>query len=395
MAWSCWGRIRCIAGIRLAVLAVELCVYHVFTPYMSSHRLERHSPLIVWDSLWFADIAAKGYDFEQKNAFYPGVPLLLRVLGSFLSSVAAEIAAVALANASAITAIVMLVPVVEAHYPTLAKPWTVLVSLSQCSAFLSTAYTEPFFLLANAACLRLLLPPSQTLTTGIPWRAVLMLPPLAAAGSLRSNGAVLAGYLWFVPFISTVRVMGQGTRAMCRVIPRVALLSALAICGTVLALVPTAAMALRAQAALCPGRPWCGTVTGLYSFVQGEYWGVGFLQSLRPDQAGNILLAAPSLAIAGLAVVDPLNRQLRHAPADHRVQLGLLLAVQTAVLLTAATVMHINVFARLLLTTQPLVLLPALRRARVGSWVWSGVLGLIVGFGALGTVFVPLHLPFT
>ena len=43
-------------------------------------------------------------------------------------------------------------------------------------------------------------------------------------------------------------------------------------------------------------RPWCSKFPpSVYAFIQSEYWDVGFLQSWRVSQMGNILIASPAL----------------------------------------------------------------------------------------------------
>ncbi len=382
-----WRALRLALVLKLLTLVIMLCSAALLPSYNVSHLISGHGPLTVWDALWFNDISMHGYDHEQKYAFYPGVPLLLALTRDIFSiaPLAAEATVIAIANAATVLGVAILAPVVRHAAPLVATPWVVAVVLGQAAPFLTVGYTEPFFILANCVALRMLLGPGGVIAR--PALLPLLVVPLAPAVALRSNGAVLAGYALYPGFHHTVTLLHPARRTL-RQVATAAWTSAVgAGIAVIVGLAGAVLTQVHATAALCPGRPWCGG--SVYSFVQAECWGVGLLSSFRSDQLGNILLAAPALIITATAIAAP--RSIAPHPSDTLAHIRLLVAVQCVGLAGLAAVMHINVYARLLASTQPLVLLTAMGWGRATA----PVLALWSAFGLLGCVLFATHLPFT
>jgi GPI mannosyltransferase 2 len=125
------------------------------------------------------------------------------------------------------------------------------------------ATTGPARCALGSVCLLL------TATTGgrRPWAAAVA---VGAAGLVRSNGVLLAGFFAYDGLVAWARAPRWGHAA--RVLVRTAALGAVA-CAPMLAMQWHAYRAYCVDAPPHVARPWCGaTVPLLYSFVQAHYW---------------------------------------------------------------------------------------------------------------------------
>ena len=112
--------------------------------------------------------------------------------------------------------------------------------------------------------------------------------------------------------------------------------------------------------ALSSPRPWClpgpfAPLSNAYSFVQGHYWGVGFLKYYQLQQLPNFLLALPILS---LSIIDS-TAYLLSAASQRKQSLGkqsiphvfhtLFLGV------FALLFVHVQISTRLIATSSPAI----------------------------------------
>ena len=116
-----------------------------------------------WDALWYVRIALDSYPDAKTSAFFPLMPLLMRVVSITLapfigSEAAAFVAGMLIANAAMLGALVVLHRLVAAEYDSATAQRAVLyLALFPKALFTFTAYSESLFLLlaiASYACMR-------------------------------------------------------------------------------------------------------------------------------------------------------------------------------------------------------------------------------------------------
>lgn len=163
---------------RLATVCLALGFAWLFAPYDSSSLVTGSqswlSPLANWDGVHLVDVARHGYRFEHSYAFFPGYPLLVRLLSKSFS-LDAVTTAVLLSNVCFVLAAVV-VSRLDGRNAAL------LFLISPASIFFSAAYTESLFaLLVCVGCF--------FLEHRRHWSAC---AAFFACSVVRSNGAVLA-----------------------------------------------------------------------------------------------------------------------------------------------------------------------------------------------------------
>ncbi|KAK0520514.1 ER membrane glycoprotein subunit of the GPI transamidase complex-like protein [Tilletia horrida] len=265
-------------------------------------------PLIRWDAVHFLEIAHQGYSLEHLFAFQPALPVVLRWSGSIRqgdqgwnASQAVLLASLAAAVAATLSPW-LLFHITWRHTasPSLAFLSALLSIFSPAPATLVTPSPEAFFSVLTLIGL-LALSPSSTGDGGrrsprsaLAYAARIAIASLAfaAATSFRANGVMLAGYVAFsLWWASDARVIP----ALVRI-----LLNAL----IALPILPYIAFQWWAKTLFCQvsgeeDRPWCADfLPSIYTFVQRQYWNVGFLRYWEAAQLPNFVLAAPILALA-------------------------------------------------------------------------------------------------
>ncbi|EQK97835.1 glycosyltransferase family 76 [Ophiocordyceps sinensis CO18] len=317
-----------------------------------------------WDALYFMHHAREGYVFEQEWAFSAALPLVVRGLLSVLplpvdDAAWEPVVAIAIVHASHLVAVLALhrLTMVVCGDAKLALVASALHVVSPAGLFLSAPYAEsPFAALSFVGSLLFAL--------GIKhkrhWakRAVAIVGAGVAFGlatAFRSNG-LSNGLLFAVGAFKCLDVFVRKpsiSRLLALVAPVVG-----GLCVAAGSVVPQAAAWRRfcrdAPAGLEP-RPWCSrTVPSIYTFVQSEYWDVGFLRYWTLNQLPLFLLASPMLAIlivSGFAVLrKPASglKSLKYGPGeDYRIFARATAASQALVALLAITNYHVQVVPRL------------------------------------------------
>lgn len=121
----------------------------------------------------------------------------------------------------------------------------------------------------------------------------------ALAGSFRSNGTLLAGFIIWGTVVEPISTACRASLTNTILLKRIfhgAFLAAIVF-------TPFAWHQRNAYISFCSDledsrRPWCTERPPLvYTFVQSEYWNVGFLRYWTPQQLPNIILAVPVLLL--------------------------------------------------------------------------------------------------
>ncbi|KAL7423572.1 ER membrane glycoprotein subunit of the GPI transamidase complex-like protein [Cryptotrichosporon argae] len=305
--------VRLLVVLSLAHSLLTLALIHLVSLFVPAFDASHARPTVRWDAVHFLGIARAGYGFEQQLAFQPGFFALVRAPWVFVEHarrllswavgagghvgrhtalgdlaegqlvLSATIINV-LARTAATVQLYRLTKRVSA--PPFALTAALLYILAPCPAVLVSPYTEPTYALCVMTGYGLAL-------DGRVWAAALA---LGAGTSVRSTGVFNAAVLaWLAVF------------ACGRPSLRTAVERAAAAAGPCLVVVaPFVLFQTYAYASFCrpSTRPWCAArVPVAYSFVQREYWNVGWLHYWTLSQLPNFLIAAPVLALSALGVL--------------------------------------------------------------------------------------------
>ncbi|KAI3970266.1 hypothetical protein MKX01_023913 [Papaver californicum] len=256
---------------------------------------------IVWDGVYFIRIAQCGYEYEQTYAFFPLLPIFIYIPSRTVFAPLVPIIgyrAVLGLSGYVINNVAFLLSVVYFYRISIiilkdrktAFRASMLFCFNPASIFYSSIYTESLYSLFSLGGIYHLLSGGNTI-------AVLL---FALSGFARSNGVLNAGYICF-------QAMHQAYDAIFQK-KRIGLAAMTLIDGALRSLcifAPFVAFQAYGYHNLCRGvisdemRPWCkARVPFLYDFLQGHYWGVGFLKYFQLKQLPNFLLASPILSLA-------------------------------------------------------------------------------------------------
>ncbi|KAK9827676.1 hypothetical protein WJX81_007104 [Elliptochloris bilobata] len=234
----------------------------------------------------------------------------------------------------------------------LAARATLMFCLTPASIFYSAIYTESLFAVLSFV--------GMLCARRSPWLAT---AAFAAATATRSNGILSCSYLVYAMLCNMAAERGS-TLAMPAPadwqVRQAAVGRRAAACAPVLF-----ATALHAR------------LPYLYGHVQAAYWDVGLLRSYRPNQAPNILLAAPILAMSACG-------------ADAAAPYVLHWAAATA---AAALVLHVQVSTRFLSSCPPLYWYAARLAGSSGAGARRAVWGFFLGYALLGALLFPNFYP--
>ncbi|KAI9340869.1 dolichol-p-mannose mannosyltransferase, partial [Obelidium mucronatum] len=391
------------------VLAVALIVRTSgFVAYDSSSELIGLGPLfpglVSWDAVYFAGVAQDGgYVFEQSHAFFPGLPLISRGIASLLaSSNPSLIVAIGLCVSNiafiAAAAVLYRLSVVVLKDHNLARASAILFCFSPSAAFMSSMYTESLFAMLSFSGM-LFHSSNRNWLASVTWML---------AGVVRSNAIVFIGFFLY-QYLKSISV--------CKKLNLMLLMQTIVQSSIVLS--GFAFFQYYGYTSYCHDvsnlRPWCRrSLPLLYSFVQKEYWNVGFLQYWTPSQIPNFLLAAPMVITSFAAIRSYFYNNVRRfltlgLVEDKKVakqsstgfySLNTLPHIFLCLFLTLYCLfcMHVQVITRFF-TSMPVVywylahciLLgrQSLRNYSVGRVI----LGWFVGYGAVGVVLFSLFYP--
>ncbi|VFQ69908.1 unnamed protein product [Cuscuta campestris] len=317
--------LKCAVVSRLVVIFLAILWRCLLSPYDTSasidpscltSELNSHAPPvllprvaaaiengIVWDSVYFVRIAQCGYEYEQSYAFFPLLPISISLLsrsvfsplipvighravlglsGCVLNNIAFVLAALYLYRLS----------VIVVKDSELAMRASLLFCLNPASVFYSSIYTESLYALFSIGGL-------YYFTSGARNIATLW---FALSGFSRSNGILTAGYICFqmmhsvyssavlrkhAIFVFWELIVGA-IRSICIIFPFIGFQA-------------------YGYYNICVGHspsPWCKKRIPLfYDYIQGHYWGVGFLRYFQIKQIPNFVLASPVLSLALCSII--------------------------------------------------------------------------------------------
>ncbi|PCH43477.1 glycosyltransferase family 76 protein [Wolfiporia cocos MD-104 SS10] len=304
------GHIRLIRSVSFAswILSALLVYISSLLPlFDSSPRvvLNEHQswitlaarPLLRWDSFHFAHIARSGHMYEYEWAFLPGPPLLMRGVARLLQILdqrrpfPAQAASWEYVLLGGTLAACFCGTASTLYYLTLhhfrSRSFSLLTSLlsllpSSPGTLRLSGYSEPFFTYLSYK--------GMLYCTSSDW--FLATWCFALAGLFRSNGVMLGGFIiWGLliePFLAKEKISAS------RLAYTIALTSAI--------FTPFIAHQFSAYQSFCvpaiTPAPWCSYFPpAIYSYVQKEYWNVGFLRYWTMQQLPNFLICAPVLLL--------------------------------------------------------------------------------------------------
>ncbi|KAF9305252.1 hypothetical protein BGZ74_010858 [Mortierella antarctica] len=233
-----------------------------------------------WDAFYFVHIAEHGYAFEQAHAFFPLLPISMRLVANTVLAPLSLVmtyqqqlvlAGVLVANGSFIIAAVQLYRLSNTLFGNerFAFLSALLYILTPSGIFMSAIYTESLFAAISFS--------GMIFTAQKRYLMAAILFSLSSTA--RSNGILYAGY-----FVYDLVIQMDLSK-------------------------PT--MAYHSNVYM---RPWClAKPPLLYTFVQSFYWNIGFLRYYEIKQIPNFLMAAPMITLSAVGIYSYLMHDTRRA----------------------------------------------------------------------------------
>ncbi|KAF0694127.1 Aste57867_14967 [Aphanomyces stellatus] len=405
---------------RVWVTSMALTSHFFITPYDTSaitHSNSIFSAFAAWDGVYFVDIAADGYRYENTHAFFPLFPLLVRWTSVLFTPFVDETAALLVAG----WCISNVCFVLAAHYlhllgrvllknDALATRAALFFCFCPSGIFMSSCYSESLMCFLSF-CGMYLLELYRTASSSSSRRYLhLFLSALlfGLASATRSNGLLLSLYIAYYRLCDSPHPVTDFPRFFVHWI--------VTACLGVVAIGLQLVYFVYGIAAYCPShqpylsmvqqvfvidskltqdRPWCANVipnfSAMYMFIQHEYWGVGPFAYYQLKQIPNFLLAGPMISLAAYSVVTLRHPTLR----PYIVHIAFLLA-------NALVVVHIQVITRFLAASPPIfwaaaTLLDDVKSATSTSlsWLGHGLVLYFLIFNVVGATLFPSFYPWT
>jgi phosphatidylinositol glycan class V len=291
----------------------------------------------------------------------------------------------------------------------------ILFCLTPANPFFFALYTESIFALASFCGMYA----AFAASTHVPGPHRMFLKFLAAlcfagASYIRSNGIMLIGFFLYDAFLVTTQVIMDSRRSFWSKLSNFVAEAIQASLWSIIACAPFVNYLYSAYTSYCiseTSRPWCSKVPpNIYSFVQEQYWNVGFLRYFRIHQLPNFLLAAPVIVISVSTCAKYLKSDWKRTfslgvfETDKRAS-GLLssrtfvfVAHLAALLITSVPIIHIQVLTRFLLSQCPVIywFMAELLESRA-TWapLKLAILTYCVAFSVIGVSLFSNFLPWT
>ncbi|CAO3628517.1 unnamed protein product [Mucor fragilis] len=391
---------------RLVTIGLAIATYFFTGSYDSSGEIQLEASakcvlnvFLRWDALYFLHIAEKGYVYEQETAFFPVMPLLAKLLANtvFLplqgllgNRYTLLLSGVTVANVSFVLAAGALYSTTKNKQ--LAYVSSIAFCLSPPAMFMSSFYTESIFALMTFTGMRWVIE-NKYMQSALIW---------GVASAVRSNALVYAGFFFYdLIWIRLINRKNVVTGLMRSIIYTLITASGFAL------------FQYYAYTEFCSlDRPWCADrIPLIYSFVQKEYWDVGFMSYYEVKQIPNFVLAAPIIALSvfGLKAYIQHNatefwtlgiKKSTHSNSDgyYSSTLAVFMYLWAFLLLFATTNMHIQVIIRFFTSVPPLYWYVGnlwIKGFGEGKHTWMAnvVLGYFAIYGLIGIVLFSSFLP--
>lgn len=262
------------------------------------------TPFVRWDAVHMLAIAKNGYVFELQYAFFPLLPFLSRYItlgllkycgfGSFVSfEPLAALVAIIFTNSCHYFATLYLFKLTLLIFKStkFAMISAIMFMFNPASIQLSAMYTEAPFALFTFVGLYAFYS-KQRFIASLIW---------ALASLTRSNGIVLIGFFFYdllLALFSANNSILTGSMIITKLFTT-AIYSLISLSGFL-------GFQYFAYTQFCLKdsslRPWCVVkIPNIYSFVQKEYWNVGFFNYFTINQIPNFLFALPMIIICSSA----------------------------------------------------------------------------------------------
>ncbi|GAN01003.1 dolichol-p-mannose mannosyltransferase [Mucor ambiguus] len=396
---------------RLVTIGLAIAVYFFTGSYDSSGEIQLKASakcalnvFLRWDALYFLHIAEKGYVFEQETAFFPVMPLLAKLLANtvFLplqgllgNRYTLLLSGVTVANVSFVLAAGAFYKLTIAVLPKnkqLAYVSSIAFCLSPPAMFMSSFYTESIFALMTFTGMRWAIE-KKYMQSALIW---------GIASAVRSNAIVYAGFFFYdLVWIRLIHRKNFVTGVLRSIVYTMVTASGFAL------------FQYYAYKEFCSlDRPWCtGKIPLIYSFVQKEYWDVGFMSYYEIKQIPNFVLAAPIIALSvfGLKAYiqhNPMEfwtlgiKKSKHNESDGYCssKLAVFMYLWAFLLLFATTNMHIQVIIRFFTSVPPFywyvgsIWIKGFCEGK-HTWMANVVLGYFAIYGLIGIVLFSSFLP--
>ena len=366
------------------------------------------SPLLRWDAVHLLSVARDGYVTEKSHAWYPLYPALLSTLSTLPSTLLPLCRSTSLLLTAVVLNQLLFIACVPLLYllalrltssPRLSYLSGVGLVLSPATIFFIAPYTECTFVLLSLCAFHLFERGQLLLSCGA----------FGLAAATRSNGALYAIF----PACEAVRVVRQWWRGEVKNGQAVKQVLQAGV-GVLIIASPSTLYGWWSATEYCdssssalPLPAYCASLLpSMYSHVQRQYWGVGFLRYYTLQQAPNFLLAAPILALSFAALSVSLSPSSSASSPSvlnvHRYPRMLpYCLLHSALLVTALTVLHVQVTTRFM-SALPTVYVWVAERwggegkqgRGAGSLGWWLLCWCVV-YMALGTALFTLFLPWT
>ncbi|CAM6035844.1 unnamed protein product [Sphagnum compactum] len=271
---------------------------------------------VVWDSVYYVQIAQCGYEYEQTHAFLPVLPLTMRFLANTVLNrlvprvgyrATLAIAGYLISNVAFVYAALYLYKLTLYVVEDERQAWraTALFCFNPASVFYSSIYSESLFAFCSFAGL-------WNFVKGSKWMAIVL---WGLSSGVRSNGVLHAGFFLFQSMHHCHQAAFSHQQRLRGVL---AVVTAIMQSGAVVT--PFVAFQFYGYYQHCDPsvgsveelRPWCpARLPYLYGFVQKHYWNVGFLRYFEIKQIPNFMLASPMLALAICSLISYGKQQSR------------------------------------------------------------------------------------
>ncbi|KAG2202461.1 hypothetical protein INT47_013077 [Mucor saturninus] len=399
---------------RLITIGLAILTYYFTGSYDSSAEIQLETTskhvlnvFLRWDALYFLHIAEHGYIYEQETAFFPVLPLLSRALthSVFLplrqilgTKYTLLLSGVTIANVSFVLAAGALYKLTLALLPgnkRLAYMSSIAFCLSPPAMFMSSFYTESLFAFLTFTGMTYIAQ-KKYFTAALLW---------GITSAIRSNAIIYSGFFYYDLIWTRLIKRQHITTGILK-----SILYTLTVCSGFVFF-----QYLGYQRFCSLDRQWCTEkIPLLYSFVQKEYWGNGFLAYYEMKQIPNFLLAAPIIALSVLGLkeyvksnpsrflsIGLMSGQKSTTVEDQSYtspKLSVYMYLWVFLLLYVVTSMHIQVIIRFFTSLPPLywfvgdVWIKAFKEKR--SVVFANIiLGYFVFYGLTGIVLFSSFLP--